>query len=63
MEGTVLVQYFYVWLFLNIWLVQEARLSQEQLADQVVKTSEEKHSLVVKLEKAQKVWMDLLAAS
>ena len=30
-------------------------MSQEQLADQVVKTSEEKHKIMVELEAAQKV--------
>lgn len=30
-------------------------MSQEQLADQVVKTSEEKHKIVVELETASKV--------
>ena len=41
-----------------LWFcVQEAKLSQEQLADQVVKTSEEKHTVVAELEAAQKVWL------
>ena len=34
---------------------QEAKMSQEQLADQVVKTSEEKHKLSVELEASNKV--------
>ena len=34
---------------------QEAKLSQEQLADQVVKTSEEKFGLIKDREAAQKV--------
>ncbi len=35
--------------------MQEARMSQEQLADQVVQTSEEKHVLMAELEALQKV--------
>ena len=35
--------------------MQEAKLSQEQLADQVVRTSEEKHKLTVELQAATKV--------
>ena len=34
---------------------QEAKLSQEQLADQVVKTSEEKHNLLKELDTVKKV--------
>ena len=34
---------------------QEAKLSQEQLADQVVKTSEEKHNLLKELVTVKKV--------
>ena len=35
--------------------VQESRLSQEQLADQVVSASEEKHKMTVELAAANKV--------
>jgi hypothetical protein len=35
--------------------LQEAKLSQETLADQVVKTNEEKYGLTEKLEAAYKV--------
>ena len=34
---------------------QEAKMSQERLADQVVSTSEEKHKMTVELEKLNKV--------
>lgn len=36
-------------------LLQEAKLSQETLADQVVKTNEEKYKLMERLEAANKV--------
>ncbi len=39
----------------NVHHSQEAKLSQEQLADQVVKTSEEKHKLQQEMESFQKV--------
>ena len=38
-----------------IFLLQEAKLSQEQLADQVVKTSEEKHNVLKELDTVKKV--------
>ena len=42
--------------FINLYLSpQEAKLSQEQLADQVVKTSEEKHNLLKELDTVKKV--------
>ena len=37
------------------FFLQEAKLSQETLADQVVKTNEEKYKLTEKLEAANKV--------
>ena len=41
---------------INLYLSpQEAKLSQEQLADQVVKTSEEKHNLLKELDTVKKV--------
>lgn len=41
-------------------LPQEAKLSQEQLADQVVKTSEEKYNLLKELDTAKKVGVCVL---
>ena len=43
----------YVSLFFSF--LQESKLSQETLADQVVKTNEEKYGLTEKLEAANKV--------
>lgn len=43
-------------------LPQEAKLSQEQLADQVVKTSEEKYNLLKELDTAKKVCVCVLGA-
>ena len=47
--------YIYLRMLLPL-LMQEARLSQEQLADQVVKASEERHGLLAQLDNAKKVW-------
>ena len=42
---------------LRFIFLQEAKLSQETLADQVVKTNEEKYNLTEKIEAANKVYV------
>lgn len=43
-------------MYVHTYLIfQEAKMSQEQLADQVVNTSEEKHKMTVELESLNKV--------